>query len=101
MAPAAENISKDTLDSQLATIDAIKRDDVPTKPVRGKERPINVTSYKRKLRKQAIRVHEEKLIALAIIPLIDAGYPTATGVMQFGKLVITLETPSVVEDYNG
>lgn len=98
MQTEAENFSKDDLDSQLAAIEAIERSEVPTILVRDKERPVNVTNYKRKLRKQAIQVHEEKLIVLTVAPLITAGYPDATGIMKFGKLVISLQAPSIEED---
>ncbi len=97
MQTEAENFSKDDLDSQLAAIEAIKRSEVPTRLVRGKVRPVNVTNHKRKLRKQAIRIHQEKLIALAVAPLIAGGYPDATGIMKFGRLVISLQAPPVEE----
>lgn len=86
---------KSDLDIELAAIEAIKRSDVPTILVQGKERRVNLANHKRMLRKQAIQEHEENLIALAVAPLIAAGYPDATGMMKFGKLVISLQAPEI------
>ena len=80
--------SKSDLDRDIAALEALQNSDLPTQVVRGEEKPVNMVNYKRRMQKQIIRRHEEKLAALAVAPIIAAGYPDAVGRVRLGKIVI-------------
>lgn len=92
------SFSKNDLDSQLVLIEALESGDVPTILVRGKERPVNVANHKRKLRKQAINAHQQKLLAGLVTVAVDAGHLKAAGTVQQGRLVVYLDGLPVEEE---
>ena len=97
MQTEAECFSKSNLDRDIAALEAIEKTDLPTQIVRGKEKPVNMVIYKRRMQKQIVREHQEKLAALAVAPIVAAGYPDAVGKVQFGKIVIRINGLSLAE----
>ncbi len=89
---------KDELVADIAAIAAMDKSDLPTKTVGGVERPVHEANYKRKLEKIAKQTNDQKLIALAIAPLVAAGYPDAAGRMRDKQIVIYPDGLPVAEE---
>jgi hypothetical protein len=91
-------VSKNELDNQVAAIDAIRNEDLPTQLMGGSVVSVHRANYIRKLKKQTIAAHQQECLNTLIAAMVAAGHTDAAGVIQLDRLVIYPDGLPIVED---